>query len=92
MFKSSSQLLSIVLGFGLIGSNFFSLMILARKDSGLPNLANLPYTDNSSFSIRSDKTKDGHSWALKQNQHSPKTMLFTKDLKDDMILIEGDVE
>ena len=89
MFKSSSQLLSVLLGVGLIGSNFFSLMILARKDSGLPNLANLPYTDNSSFSIRSDKTKDGHSWALKQNQHSPKTMIFTKDLKEEIPGFKG---
>ena len=90
MFKSSSQLLSVLLGIGLIGSNFFSLMILARKDSdALPNLASLPYTDNSSFSIRSDKTKDGHSWSLNQNQHSPKTMLFTKDLKEEIPGFKG---
>mgnify|MGYP003122781973 CR=1 FL=1 len=89
MFKSSSQLLSVILGVGLIGSNFFSLMILARKDSSIPNLTNLPYTDTSSFSIRSEKTKDGHSWSLNQNQHSPKTMLFTKDIKEELKGLKG---
>jgi hypothetical protein len=89
MFKSSSQLLSIVLGLGLIGSNFYSLMILARKDSSMPNIAQLPYTSNSSFSFRSDKTKDGHSWALAQNQHSPKTMLFTKELEEEIPGFKG---
>ena len=84
MFKSSSQLLSVVLGLGLIGSNFYSLMILARKDDGMPNIAQLPYTSNSSFSFRSDKTKNGHSWSLAQNQHSPKTLLFTKDLEEEI--------
>ena len=89
MFKSSSQLLSVVLGLGLIGSNFYSLMILARKDTSMPNIAQLPYTSNSSFSFRSDKTKDGHSWALAQNQHSPKTLLFTKDLEEEIPGFKG---
>ena len=89
MFKSSSQLLSVVLGFGLISSNFFTLMILARRDDGMPNIAQLPYTSNSSFSFRSDKTKDGHSWALSQNQHAPKTLLFTKDLEEEIPGFKG---
>tara|TARA_B100000945_G_C20205450_1_gene513498 strand:+ start:74 stop:640 length:567 start_codon:yes stop_codon:yes gene_type:complete len=89
MFKSSSQLLSVVLGLGLIGSNFYSLMILARKDSSMPNIAQLPYTSNSSFSFRSDKTKDSHSWSLAQNQHSPKTLLFTKDLEEEIPGFKG---
>ena len=89
MFKSSSQLLSVVLGLGLIGSNMFSLFILARKDTAMPDIAQLPYTSNSSFSFRSDKTKDGHSWALAQNQHSPKTMLFTKDVEEEIPGFKG---
>ena len=56
---------------GLVGSNFYALNIASNKDS-IPNIAHLPNTDFSSFSIRSDKTKDGHSWAIAQNQHSPK--------------------
>ena len=79
MFKSSSQLLSVVLGFGLIGSNFFSLMILARKDSGIPNLATLPSNKYSSFSIRSDKEGNKHSWTMASNQHDPKKLLYTKE-------------
>ena len=89
MFKSSSQLLAVLLGFGLISSNFFTLMILARRDDGMPNIAQLPYTSNSSFSFRSDKTKDGHSWALSQNQHAPKTLLFTKDLEEEIPGFKG---
>ena len=89
MFKSSSQLLSVVLGLGLIGSNFYSLRILARKDTAMPNIAQLPYTSNSSFSFRSDKTKDSHSWSLAQNQHSPKTMLFTKDVEEEIPGFKG---
>ena len=79
MFKSSSQLLSVVLGFGLISSNFFTLMILARKDSGIPNLATLPSNKYSSFSIRSDKEGNKHSWTMASNQHDPKKLLYTKE-------------
>jgi len=74
MFKSSSQLLSVVLGFGLIGSNFFSLMILARKDSGVPNIANLPNTPYSSIQIKSEKEGNKHNWTLATKQHDPKTL------------------
>ena len=79
MFKSSSQLLSVVLGFGLISSNFFTLMILARKDSGIPNLAALPSNQYSSFSIRSEKEGNKHSWTMASNQHDPKKLLYTKE-------------
>jgi len=78
MFKSSSQLLSVVLGFGLISSNFFTLMILARKDSGIPNLAALPSNQYSSFSIRSKKEGDKHSWTMASNQHDPAKLLYSK--------------
>jgi len=77
MFKSSSQLLSVVLGIGLIGSNMFSLFILAKKDNGgIPtNLATLPHTPYSSVQIRSEKEGDKHHWSFATRQHDPKTML-----------------
>ena len=77
MFKSSSQLLSVVLGLGLIGSNMFSLFILARKDNGgIPtDLASLPNTPYSSVQIRSEKDGDKHNWSFATKQHDPKTML-----------------
>tara|TARA_B100000902_G_scaffold33958_1_gene40816 strand:+ start:524 stop:1063 length:540 start_codon:yes stop_codon:yes gene_type:complete len=78
MFKSSSQLLAVILGFGLISSNFFTLMILARKDSGIPNLAALPSNKYSSFSIRSDKEGNKHSWTMASNQHDPAKLLYSK--------------
>ena len=78
MFKSSSQLLAVLLGFGLISSNFFTLMILARKDSGIPNLAALPSNKYSSFSIRSDKEGNKHSWTMASNQHDPAKLLYSK--------------
>ncbi len=78
MFKSSSQLLAVLLGFGLISSNFFTLMILARKDSGMPNLAALPSNKYSSFSIRSDKEGNKHSWTMASNQHDPAKLLYSK--------------
>tara|TARA_B100000700_G_scaffold224715_1_gene247811 strand:- start:1989 stop:2528 length:540 start_codon:yes stop_codon:yes gene_type:complete len=78
MFKSSSQLLAVILGFGLISSNFFTLMILARKDSGIPNLAALPSNKYSSFSIRSEKEGNKHSWTMASNQHDPAKLLYSK--------------
>jgi len=79
-FKSFNGLTSLVLGAGLIATNFMSLSLLARKDSGIPSIANLPNTPYSSFSMRSEKAADGsEEWSIAQRQHDPKTMLFYED-------------
>lgn len=82
MIKSFNGITSLFMAMGLVGSNFYALNIASNKDS-IPNIANLPSTDFSSFSIRSDKTKDGHSWAIRQNQHSPKTLLEYRDVEEE---------
>ena len=94
MIKDTSQLVALVLGLGLVGNSFFALMLLADKDSsGIERIAsNLPSTDFSSFSIRSDTTKDGHSWAIAQNQHSPKTLLEYRDIKEEKPTFNGKVK
>ena len=91
MIKSFNGITSLILGLGLVGSNFYALNIASNKDS-IPNIANLPNTDFSSFSIRSDKTKDGHSWAIAQNQHSPKTLLEYRDIKEEKPTFNGKVK
>tara|TARA_Y100001963_G_C6677480_1_gene398194 strand:+ start:267 stop:830 length:564 start_codon:yes stop_codon:yes gene_type:complete len=89
MFKSTSQLIAIILGVGMVGQNFFVLNMLSKRDSDMPNIAQLPNTDFSSFSMRSDKTKDGHSWSIAQNQHSPKTLLEYRDIKEEKPTFSG---
>ena len=79
MIKSFHGFTSFVLGLGLVASNFYTLNLLARKDSGIPNLAALPSNKYSSFSIRSEKDGDKHSWTMASNQHDPKKLLYTKD-------------
>ena len=53
-FKSFNGLTSLVLGGGLIATNFMSLSLLARKDSGIPDIAKLSSTPYSSIQIRSE--------------------------------------
>ena len=79
MIKSFHGFTSFVLGVGLVASNFYTLNLLARKDSGIPNLAALPSNKYSSFSIRSEKEGDKHSWTMASNQHDPKKLLYTKE-------------
>ena len=79
MIKSFHGFTSFVLGLGLVASNFYTLNLLARKDSGIPNLAALPSNKYSSFSIRSEKDGDKHSWTMASNQHDPKKLLYTKE-------------
>tara|TARA_B100000902_G_scaffold394159_1_gene449908 strand:+ start:3340 stop:3903 length:564 start_codon:yes stop_codon:yes gene_type:complete len=88
MIKSFNGITSLFMAMGLVGSNFYALNIASNKDS-IPNIAHLPNTDFSSFSIRSDKTKDGHSWAIAQNQHSPKTLLEYRDIKEEKPTFSG---
>ena len=78
-FKSFNGLTSLVLGGGLIASNFMALNMLSQKN-GIPSIANLPNTPYSSFSIRSNKSADGsEEWSMAQRQHDPKTMLSYED-------------
>ena len=79
MIKSFHGFTSFVLGTGLVASNFYTLNLLAKKDSGIPNLAALPSNRYSSFSIRSEKEGDKHSWTMASNQHDPKKLLYTKE-------------
>ena len=75
-FKSFNGLPSLVLGGGLIATNFMSLSLLARKDSGIPDIAKLSNTPYSSLQIRSEKGADGaEEWTFASRQHDPKTML-----------------
>ena len=75
-FKSFNGLTSLVLGGGLIATNFMSLNMLARKDSGIPDIAKLSNTPYSSLQIRSEKGADGaEEWSFASRQHDPKTML-----------------
>ena len=75
-FKSFNGLTSLVLGGGLIATNFMSLSLLARKDSGIPDIAKLSRTPYSSLQIRSEKGADGaEEWSFASRQHDPKTML-----------------
>tara|TARA_Y100001938_G_C8029876_1_gene400053 strand:+ start:477 stop:1046 length:570 start_codon:yes stop_codon:yes gene_type:complete len=94
MIKDTSQLVALVLGLGLVGNSFYTLKLLADKDSsGIERIAsNLPSTDFSSFSIRSDTTKDGHSWAISQRQHSPKTLLEFKDVEEEKPTFNGKIK
>ena len=84
MIKSFHGFTSFALALGLVSSQFYTLNLLARKDSSdIPNLAALPSTRDSSFSIRSEKTPDKHTWSLSSNQHSPKILLEARDLKEE---------
>ena len=65
-----------MLGGGLIATNFMSLNMLARKDSGIPDIAKLSSTPYSSLQIRSETKSDGgEEWSFSSRQHDPKTML-----------------
>ena len=54
--------------------------MLARKDSGIPDIAKLSSTPYSSLQIRSEKGADGaEEWSFASRQHDPKTMLTYTD-------------
>ena len=74
--KSFHGLSTVLLASGLIASNFMSLNLLARKDSGIPDIAKLSNTPYSSLQIRREKGADGaEEWSFASRQHDPKTML-----------------
>jgi hypothetical protein len=79
-FKSFNGLTSLVLGGGLIATNFMSLNMLARKEGGIPDIGKLANTPYSSIQIRSETGADGgEEWSFNSRQHDPKTMLTYTD-------------
>jgi len=71
--------LPLLLGLGLIGSNFFSLVLLSKSGDSLPNLASLATTENSSSQMRYKKDEQGLEVVINHNMHSPKTVLFSSE-------------
>tara|TARA_Y100001951_G_C11287167_1_gene269546 strand:- start:965 stop:1522 length:558 start_codon:yes stop_codon:yes gene_type:complete len=79
-FKSFNGLTSLVLGGGLIATNFMSLNLLARKDSGIPDISKLSATPYSSIQIRSETKPDGgEEWMFNSKQHDPKLVTTITD-------------
>ena len=90
-FKSFNGLTSLVLGGGLIATNFMSLNLLARKDSGIPDIAKLSNTPYSSIQIRSETKSDGaEEWMFHSKQHDPK--LVTTIIDDEKPTFSGGVK
>ena len=90
-FKSFNGLTSLVLGGGLIATNFMSLNLLARKDSGIPDIAKLSSTPYSSIQIRSETNPDGaEEWTFASRQHDPK--LVTTIVDDEKPTFNGGVK
>ena len=90
-FKSFNGLTSLVLGGGLIATNFMSLNLLARKDSGIPDISKLSSTPYSSIQIRSEVKPDGaEEWMFNSKQHDPK--LVTTIIDDEKPTFNGKVK
>ena len=90
-FKSFNGLTSLVLGGGLIATNFMSLNMLARKDGGIPDIAKLSSTPYSSIQIRSETKPDGaEEWMFNSKQHDPK--LVTTIVDDSKPTFNGGVK
>ena len=66
--------LAALLGLGLIGSNFFSLILLSRSNS-IPSLGQLATTSNSSSQLRYKKDGDTTEIVMRHNMDDPKLAL-----------------
>tara|TARA_B100000287_G_scaffold398115_1_gene415253 strand:+ start:5737 stop:6294 length:558 start_codon:yes stop_codon:yes gene_type:complete len=90
-FKSLNGLSTLVLASGLIATNFMSLNLLARKDSGIPDIAKLSSTPYSSIQIRSETKSDGaEEWMFHSKQHDPK--LITSIIDEEKPTFSGGVK
>ena len=79
------------MGGGLIATNFMSLNLLARKDSGIPDIAKLSSTPYSSIQIRSETKPDGaEEWMFNSKQHDPK--LITSIIDEEKPTFSGGVK
>ena len=68
-----------------------SLNLLARKDSGIPDIAKLSNTPYSSIQIRSETKPDGaEEWMFNSKQHDPK--LVTTIIDDEKPTFNGGVK
>tara|TARA_E500000305_G_C4019445_1_gene237766 strand:- start:528 stop:1079 length:552 start_codon:yes stop_codon:yes gene_type:complete len=91
LIKSFHGFTSFVLGIGLVASNFYTLNLLARKDSGIPDIAKLSSTPYSSIQIRSNVGADGaEEWTFASKQHDPK--LKTLIIDDEKPTFNGGVK
>ena len=79
MFKSTSQLIAIILGVGMVGQNFFVLNMLSKRETDMPNLARLATTENSSSQMTYKRDGEKLDVLVTHNMHSPKTVMFTSE-------------
>jgi len=77
--RSEFPYLTILLSAGLIGSNFFSLTLLSKSGSSIPDLARLATTENSSSQLRYKKNGEDLDLTITHNMHQPKTVLFSSE-------------
>ena len=77
--RSEFPFLSILLGVGLIGTNFYSLGLLSKSGSSIPDLARLATTENSASQMRYSKDGEKLDLTITHNMHQPKTVLFSSD-------------
>jgi len=78
--RSEFPFLSILLGVGLIGTNFYSLGLLSKSGGSVPfDLARLNTTENSASQLRYKKNGEDLDLTITHNMHQPKTVLFTSD-------------
>tara|TARA_R100001443_G_scaffold2492_1_gene8317 strand:- start:2822 stop:3361 length:540 start_codon:yes stop_codon:yes gene_type:complete len=79
-YRSDFPFLSILLGAGLIGTNFFSLTLLSKSTNSIPfDLARLNTTENSASQMHYQKNGEKLDLTITHNMHQPKTVLFSSD-------------
>ena len=78
--RSEFPFLSILLGVGLIGTNFYSLGLISKSGGSTPfDLARLSTTENSASQMRYRKDGEKLDLTITHNMHQPKTVLFSSE-------------